>query len=122
MKVVVMGVSGGHSLRKREKSIISISGCGKTTVGLALAESLSVKFYDGDDFHSEENKSKMRSGRALTDEDRQPWLSSLSTLLGGEEGCVLACSALRKCYRWGLYWNRTPDNKIVQRNVVSRRE
>ena len=103
MKVVVMGVSGGQSLRrKREKSIISISGCGKTTVGLALAECLSVKFYDGDDFHSEENKSKMRSGRALTDEDRQPWLSSLSTLLRREEGCVLACSALRKCYRWGL--------------------
>ena len=71
-------------------------------MGQALAESLSVKFYDGDDFHSEENKSKMRSGRALTDEDRQPWLSSLSTLLSREEGCVLACSALRKCYRWGL--------------------
>ena len=27
-------------------------------MGVALAESLSVNFYDADDFHSEENKSK----------------------------------------------------------------
>ena len=71
-------------------------------MGQALADSAGVKFYDGDDFHSEENRSKMRSGQALTDQDRLPWLSSLSRLLLREQSCVLACSALRKCYRWDL--------------------
>ena len=31
-------------------------------MGVALAESLSVNFYDADDFHSEENKSKGGEG------------------------------------------------------------
>ena len=64
-----------------------------------MAEKLSSKFHDGDDFHSAENKEKMSSGLALTDEDRQPWLESLSRLLAREPSCVLACSALKKSYR-----------------------
>ena len=68
-------------------------------MGEALAEKLSCKFYDGDDFHSEENKEKMSSGFALTDQDRLPWLESLASLLAREQTCVLACSALKKSYR-----------------------
>ena len=68
-------------------------------MGQALAEKLSSKFYDGDDFHSEENKEKMSSGLALTDQDRLPWLESLASLLAREPSCVLACSALKKSYR-----------------------
>ena len=68
-------------------------------MGPALAEKLSSKFYDGDDFHSEENKEKMRSGLALSDQDRLPWLELLSSLLAREQRCVLACSALKKSYR-----------------------
>ena len=82
MKVVVMGVSGS----------------GKTSVGGAVADQLSLPFYDADDYHSQENRSKMRSGVSLSDEDRQPWLSSLAQLLATED-CVLACSALKHSYR-----------------------
>ena len=47
-----------------------ITGCGKTSVGQALAKELSISFFDADDFHSEENKQKMRTGTSLNDEDR----------------------------------------------------
>ena len=42
--------------------IFTLSGCGKTTVGAAVAEKLSLPFYDADDYHSQKNKEKMRSG------------------------------------------------------------
>jgi len=31
--------------------VIDVSGSGKTTVGMALAEKLGAPFYDRDDFH-----------------------------------------------------------------------
>lgn len=57
--------------------VMGVSGCGKTTIGQMLAEKLGNKFYDADDFHSVENKTKMSKGIPLTDEDRKPWLESL---------------------------------------------
>ncbi|NJN43796.1 MAG: gluconokinase, partial [Anaerolineae bacterium] len=30
---------------------MGVSGCGKTTIGQALASRLKCPFYDGDDFH-----------------------------------------------------------------------
>ena len=74
------------------------AGCGKTTVGSLVAQELSLPFYDADDFHSQENKAKMGSGTSLTDEDRYPWLNTLSNLLASQD-CILACSALKKSYR-----------------------
>ena len=53
-----------------EKSFFFVKGCGKTCVGQAVAEEFSMPFFDADDFHSQENKHKMRSGTSLTDEDR----------------------------------------------------
>lgn len=83
--------------------VMGVSGCGKTTVGLALAEKLGCSFYDGDDFHPPENVAKMASGTPLNDEDRHPWLVRLHELLAGHvsrgETAVLACSALKKKYR-----------------------
>jgi gluconokinase len=89
--------------------IMGVSGCGKTTVGKALANRLGCPFYDGDDFHPPENLAKMASGLPLNDEDRFPWLAALHDLLaayvGREETVVLACSALKKKYREQLQVN-----------------
>lgn len=83
--------------------IMGVSGSGKTTVGLALAERLGVLFYDGDDFHPPDNVAKMASGIPLNDEDRYPWLARLHDLIANhlarDESAVVACSALKKKYR-----------------------
>ncbi len=83
--------------------VIGPSGCGKTTVGRLLAETLEWDFYDADDFHSQENVDKMRSGIPLTDQDRKPWLLGLSDQIKGwnqnNGNAILACSALKASYR-----------------------
>lgn len=87
--------------------MMGVSGCGKTTVGRALAEKLDCPFYDGDDFHPPENVAKMAGGMPLNDEDRYPWLAILHNLLaehvGRGETIVIACSALKKIYRDQLH-------------------
>ncbi|KAK0407670.1 hypothetical protein QR680_003523 [Steinernema hermaphroditum] len=79
--------------------VMGVSGCGKTTVGSELARRLGFHFCDADDFHSEENKQKMANGVPLTDDDRLPWLQTLSQLPFRHEKLVLACSALKQQYR-----------------------
>jgi gluconokinase len=83
--------------------VMGVSGSGKTTVGEALAAKLGWDFYDGDDFHSIENKAKMGMGIPLNDEDRAPWLATLNALIGAclkeNNPGVLACSALKERYR-----------------------
>lgn len=83
--------------------VMGVSGCGKSTVGRALAARLNCPFYDGDDFHPPENLTKMASGVPLDDTDRAPWLARLAALLREHdargETAVLACSALKKAYR-----------------------
>jgi len=83
--------------------LMGVTGCGKTKVGLTLAEACAWEFLDADDFHPAENVAKMKSGIALTDEDRWPWLARLNTLLLERErqgkSLVLACSALKQIYR-----------------------
>lgn len=85
---------------------MGVSGVGKTTVGRRLAADLGWTFYEGDDFHSPENVEKMSLGIPLTDEDRQPWLAALRSLIDGcverGEDAVLACSALKSSYRQAL--------------------
>ena len=89
--------------------VMGVSGCGKTTVGKALAAQLDCPFYDGDDFHPPQNVAKMASGIPLDDVDRHPWLARLHDLLAGHvvrgETAVLACSALKKKYRNQLQVN-----------------
>jgi gluconokinase len=83
--------------------LMGVTGAGKTTVGELLARTLGWTFYDADDFHSPENKARMRAGEALTDEEREPWLAALEAMIRSvlAEGkrAVLACSALRAGYR-----------------------
>lgn len=56
------------------KFVQGTSGCGKSTFGTSLAQSLSIPFIDGDDLHPKSNVDKMSRGEALTDDDRLPWL------------------------------------------------
>ncbi|MDB2633123.1 NADP-dependent phosphogluconate dehydrogenase [Flavobacteriaceae bacterium] len=82
--------------------IMGVSGSGKTSLGKQLSLLTSKPFYDADDFHTPANKNKMKSGHALTDSDRFPWLLDLATkikewTLSG--GSILACSALKEEYR-----------------------
>jgi gluconokinase len=83
--------------------LFGVSGVGKTTIGEVLSARLGWRFEDADDYHSEANKQKMRSGVALSDEDRLPWLESLNRrileLARSGQNAVLACSALKQEYR-----------------------
>ncbi len=85
---------------------MGVSGCGKTTVGRALAEGLNASFLDADDFHPAANVEKMRTGTPLNDEDRAPWLATLNRELRKRsergERVVLACSALKLRYRQAI--------------------
>jgi gluconokinase len=61
--------------------LMGVAGCGKTTIGKLLSESLEWQFIDADDFHPPENVDKMKRGIPLDDADRQPWLEELRSLV-----------------------------------------
>jgi gluconokinase len=81
--------------------IMGVSGCGKSSIGAALATAIGGKFIDGDDLHPEANVAKMASGRPLNDDDRAPWLMRVGQALrGGQDGrIIIGCSALKRRYR-----------------------
>ena len=57
--------------------IMGVAGSGKSTAGSRLAAQLGWTFLDADDFHSPENKAKMRRGIHLAEDDRIPWLQGM---------------------------------------------
>ena len=83
--------------------VMGVSGSGKSTVAKGISAVMGWEFAEGDDFHSEANVAKMRSGQALTDEDRWPWLESIGSWISAKEAAgesaVVTCSALRRAYR-----------------------
>jgi gluconokinase len=82
------------------------AGCGKSTIGRALAERLDWPFVDADELHPPENVAAMRAGIALTDHERRPWLAAVARQIaawtGNAGGGVIACSALKRAYRQRL--------------------
>ena len=82
--------------------LMGVSGSGKTTIGICLAERMGWTFADADDYFPRLLKQKMASGVALTDDDRWPWLRLLNRLLRKwdreQTNGVLACSALKEIY------------------------
>uniref|UniRef100_A0A914V624 Gluconokinase n=2 Tax=Plectus sambesii TaxID=2011161 RepID=A0A914V624_9BILA len=83
--------------------VMGICGSGKSTIGKTLAAELNWTFFDGDDYHSTDSRTKMASGIPLTDTDRFPWLEHLSQLARDTQlsggSAVIACSALKAAYR-----------------------
>lgn len=79
--------------------VLGVSGSGKTTVGIEVADRLGSTFLDADDYHPERNVAKMSAGVPLDDADRAPWLDRLRDVLSGRSDVVLACSALKRRYR-----------------------
>jgi len=96
------------ALRHEPNAIVvtGVSGSGKTTVALGLAGHYGYAFLDADDFHSADARAQMQSGIALTDEQREPWVTSLARELQrqAEQGksTVLAFSGLRAMHRQRL--------------------
>jgi 6-phosphogluconate dehydrogenase len=89
-------------MNNRAFIVTGVSGCGKTTVGEALAKELGAPFYDGDQFHPPANIAKMSSGIPLTDEDREPFLKAINAFIKEKlpsGNIVIACSALKEKYR-----------------------
>jgi gluconokinase len=96
--------------------VMGVSGSGKSTIAVKLAERLGWTFEDGDRFHPASNVAKMSAGHPLTDEDRRPWLQAIANEIdkvcrdGGH--VVIACSALKRAYRDLLVHGRN-DVRIV---------
>ena len=83
--------------------VMGVSGCGKSTVGAHLAQSLGVPFIEGDSLHPPRNVALMAAGTPLTDADRADWLATIAQHLGAAlvagQGLVVSCSALKRRYR-----------------------
>ena len=82
---------------------MGVAGCGKSSAAGAVAARLGWRLVEGDDFHSDTSKDKMRQGIALDDADRAAWLAQLGSLLAqaqqSGEPIALTCSALKRSYR-----------------------
>lgn len=89
-------MSSGSDLRV---VLMGVAGCGKSSVGAALAPALGAVYLDGDDLHPAANIAKMRAGLPLTDADRAPWLADVGRLLAPPGRRIVGCSALKRAYR-----------------------
>lgn len=83
--------------------IMGVSGTGKSTVAGILAGQLGWDLEEGDDLHPQENIDKMSAGHPLDDDDRAPWLDTISSwiiehTMAGVPG-IITCSALKRRYR-----------------------
>lgn len=79
--------------------VMGVTSCGKSTVGLALAETLGAHYTEGDELHPPSNITKMSAGNPLNDDDRWPWLAKVGESLRAPGGKVTSCSALKRSYR-----------------------
>ena len=80
--------------------IMGVAGCGKSSLGAAVAAAEGLPLIEGDDFHSQASRDKMSHGTPLTDGDRAEWLLTLAQQLARQaDGVVLTCSALKRSYR-----------------------
>lgn len=80
--------------------VMGVAGCGKSSVGAAVADQIGALFFDGDDLHPAANIAKMSAGTPLNDDDRAPWLDLVGERLRDADGSILVgCSALKRAYR-----------------------
>ena len=112
--------------------IMGVSGSGKTTVGTKLAKTLGWKFADGDDFHPQKNKDKIKKGIPLDDDDRQPWLENIrheiEINLINNSNFIIVCSALKEKYRKMLLKDEEPvklvylkgSYELIEKRLIKR--
>lgn len=81
--------------------VMGVCGCGKSTLGRALAQRLGYRFVEGDTLHPAANIARMSAGIPLTDDERRPFLRAVAETLQQDAGAgtVVTCSALRRDYR-----------------------
>jgi len=96
--------------------LVGVSGSGKTTIAMALAQRLSWPFEEGDDLHPASGLPKMHSDHPRNDRDWWPWLEKVAALIDawrqlGTSG-VITCSALKRSYR-DFLTNGRPEVRIV---------
>ena len=85
---------------KKHIVVMGVAGCGKSSLGAALARAAGLPLVEGDDHHSAASRARMSQGIALTDADHQGWLDILGQQLQAHpQGVVLTCSALKRAYR-----------------------
>jgi len=112
--------------------VMGVSGSGKSTVALALAQRLRCEQLEGDDLHPPANVAAMAAGRPLTDADRRPWLEAIGRWIDRRAaravGAVVTCSALRRSYRDLLrdgrptltFCHLTVDPAVLERRMALR--
>lgn len=113
--------------------VMGVSGSGKTTIAVLLAQRLGWLFEDADRLHPSANVEKMHAGVPLNDADRAPWLRAVADEIGswlqsGRSG-VMACSALKRAYRDEIRDGRPNvrfvylkgDSALIARRMISRR-
>ncbi|EGF83666.1 hypothetical protein BATDEDRAFT_22554 [Batrachochytrium dendrobatidis JAM81] len=98
-----------HTQQVKVLIVMGVAGSGKTTLARALVDGSILglaEFLDADSFHSQSNIDKMSQGLPLTDQDRLPWLKSISTKMisistisTNVQWIILACSCLKRLYR-----------------------
>lgn len=95
---------------------MGVAGCGKSSLAAAVARAEGLAYVEGDDFHSPASRAKMSQGVALTDADRDAWLTALAAQLReaaqAQTGLALSCSALKRAYRERLR-RATPGLRFV---------
>src|SRR5262245_28596018 len=100
--------------------VMGVSGSGKSTIGLALADALGAEFLDADAYHSKANIARMHAGRPLDDAARQPWLHRVHAAVLERERAghrvVFACSALKAAYR-DILFHGIDDAVVVHLDV-----
>lgn len=108
------------------------AGCGKSTVGTALAAAIGVPFIDADTLHSPAAVAAMTAGTPLDDAGRRPWLLAVGQALRDADaagrGLVMACSALKRAYRAtisahaprAVYVMLDGDRALLERRMADR--
>ena len=114
--------------------VMGVCGCGKSSVGRAIAAELGWTFIEGDDLHPASNREKMSAGTPLTDEDRWPWLDTIAAEARAVDetggSVVVACSALKRCYRDRIrkagkgvrFAHLTGDPEIIRERMKQRQD
>jgi gluconokinase len=112
--------------------IMGISGSGKSTVAGEDAGQLGWDLEEGDDLHPQENIDKMSAGEPLNDDDRAPWLDTISSwiiehTMAGVPG-IITCSALKRRYRDVLrehnviFVHLTGSKDLIGRRLATRHD